>query len=97
MQHYELIGHLITAFGGCPRLAVQNGCSLRYWSGQNASYEVDPACFLPLNIKSERTAIENYRERISQIDDPSAIKILERIILDEQNHIEIFNSFLSRI
>lgn len=97
MKHYELLGHLITAFGGCPRLAVQSGCSLHYWSGQNISYEVNPAYFLPSNIKGELTAIAHYKERINQIDDPFAIKILERIILDEQNHIEIFNSFLSQV
>lgn len=97
MHHFEMIGELIVCFGGCPRQGVQCGCGIKYWSAQNLCWEADPACFLSENIKNERAAIANYTARITQINDACVKRVLERIILDEEHHIEIFNSFLNRL
>lgn len=96
MHHYEMIGELIVCFGGCPRLGSQSGCGIKYWSAHNLSWETDPVTFLRENIRNEQAAIACYTARIAQLDDPFAKQVIERIILDEKHHIEIFNSFLDR-
>lgn len=94
MHHYELVGELIVCFGGCPRLAVQGGGNQRYWTGRFVSCQTEPASFLRVNIQNERAAINNYTAQIAQINDTGMQRVLERIILDEQHHIEIFSRFL---
>ena len=96
MHHYELIGELIVAFGGCPWLAVQSGGGRRYWTGRFVSCQTEPVSILKVNIQNERAAINNYTAQIAQINDMGMQRVLERIILDEQHHIEIFTRFLER-
>lgn len=95
MRHYEIISELIFDFGGNPKIAAQNGCSLRFWNGQMVDYATDPKCFLKNNIVAETAAIAGYTKNISQICDSYVRAILERIILDEQHHIRIFNELFS--
>ena len=92
MHHLEMIGELITAFGGTP---VYN-CRGRWWSGAYPSTAVDKDRILRENIAAEKSAIANYRMRIQQIDDAGARKVLERIILDEENHIKLFECYLEK-
>ena len=42
------------------------------------------------DIKAEKKAIENYRYHITLIQDRHIIKLLERIILDEELHLKLF-------
>lgn len=95
MHHYEMISELIFDLGGNPRVAAQNGCSLRYWNGQMVDYATDPKCFLKSNILAENAAIAGYNCSINQICDSYVREVLERIILDEQHHISIFNELLA--
>lgn len=94
MRHLSFIGELITAFGGNPRIAVQSGCKSTYWNAQYISYETNPKCYLKENIANERAAIANYNIRMNQISDSFAKALLERIILDEENHIRLFSALL---
>ena len=43
------------------------------------------------NIKKEKEAIKKYQEAIKLTSNKSIQELLERIILDEQAHIQIFN------
>lgn len=94
MRHLGFIGELITAFGGNPRIAVQSGCKSTYWNAQYISYETNPKCYLKENIANERVAIANYNIRMNQICDRFVQALLERIILDEENHIKLFSALL---
>lgn len=95
MRHYEFISELIRDFGGNPKVAVQNGCSLIFWNAQYVDYCSDPKIFLKNNIAAETAAISNYTKRIGQMSDNSACAVLERIILDEENHRRIFYELLA--
>ena len=97
MMHYEMISTLIYDFGGTPKLAVISGCSARYWSGQYPDYSCDPKSFLATNISNEQSAIAAYSARITQINDSYVKAVLERIIMDEEHHIEIFRQLLGEI
>lgn len=94
MRHLGIIGELITAFGGNPRIAVQSGCKSTYWNAQYISYETNPKCYLKENIGNEKVSISNYTIRISQINDRFVQALLERVILDEENHIRLFSDLL---
>lgn len=94
MRHLEIISEIIHDFGGNPRFAVQYGCNAAFWSAQYIGYDTDPRSYLKENIANENAAIASYNTRISQINDIYVQKILERIILDEQNHIRLFSSLL---
>ncbi len=97
MHHLDMIGKLITDFGGDPQFRVMNRKNKAFWSGRYPLYLKNPQRFIKADIQSEQQAIRNYRLNISQIDDIYVKKVLERIILDEENHIKIFESFLNRM
>ena len=97
MHHMEILGELICLLGGNPRIAVQSGCNSIFWSAQYISYETNPNVFLKENVTAEMSAIANYKSRINQISDPFIQKILNRIILDEENHIKLFNGLIKEL
>jgi len=90
MRHLSLIGELIKRLGGKPyyidneKIAWNSKSSLRYHF--NSLYDV-----LTYNIESEKKAIEEYRHVIKYTQNKSIRDLIERIILDEQTHLEIFN------
>ena len=94
MRHFGLIGELIGAYGGNPRYSVQSGSKSNFWNAQNIGYETNPKLFLKENIVNEKASIVNYNIRMNQINDKHVHVLLERIILDEQNHIKVFNTLL---
>lgn len=94
MRHLGFLSSLIKDFGGKPRIAVQSGCNTIYWSAHYISYDTDPRTFLRGNITDEKAAIASYINRINQINDKYVKKLIERIILDEENHIRIFSTIL---
>jgi len=94
MRHLGLIGELINAYGGNPRYAVQSGSKCNFWNAQYIGYETNPKLYLKENIVNEKASIANYNIRINQISDRSVHDLLARIILDEENHVNILNGLL---
>ena len=89
MQHLELIGNLIRKLGGKPYYINKEKC---FWSSKNIKYHFNSVFdMLNYNIESEKRAIEGYREAIKNTQNKSIQQLLDRIILDEQTHLEIFN------
>ncbi|HEY8390431.1 MAG TPA: ferritin-like domain-containing protein [Clostridia bacterium] len=93
MEHLELLGMAIKNLGGDPEYEV--GC--RMWTADYVIYTKNPKEMLLANIEGEKTAIRNYRRHIRMIDNRQVQKLLERIILDEELHIDIFSSLLNRL
>ena len=89
MQHLDLIGDLIRRLGKRPYFINKDKCIL---STDNLKYHFnnihDMLCY---NIKSEKMAIEGYKEAVKCTQNKSIKDLLGRIILDEQTHLEIFN------
>ena len=89
MHHLELIGDLIKRLGKKPYYINQNKLQ---WNAENVKYHFNNVYdMLMFNIESEKKAIEGYREAIKYTQNKSIKDLLERIILDEQTHLEIFN------
>ncbi|NLH00378.1 MAG: rubrerythrin family protein [Clostridiales bacterium] len=92
MRHMKMLGSLIVSLGGNPRIAVKLGRGYNYWSSQCISYETNPRIYLREDLACERAAITSYKLRITQIDDNAVRKVLERIILDEERHVELLTA-----
>lgn len=90
MKHLELLGETIKLEGIKPMYfdnAVPHG---KLWSPMYVNYTTYIMAMLKEDIKSEQKAIENYKYHITLIQDKHIIKLLERIILDEELHLKLF-------
>ncbi len=92
MYHHELLGVTITKLGGFPVMGARS-----YWNGSFVNYTIDPKKFLQQNILAEENAIRNYERTILNLSSPQVKTLLERIILDEQVHIEDFHELLKTL
>ena len=94
MHHLDIIGQLIMLYGGDPQIktVIPNRC--HYWSSNHLSTTKTIQVFIRQNIISETKAISAYKTRLKQLNDPLAQPIIERIIMDEEHHIEIFETWL---
>lgn len=97
MHHLKLLGETIQKLGELPIFADQSFHMETYWNGNDVYYDTDLKTILEIDIESERRAIHDYQMLINVIDDVYIKELLERIILDEQIHIEIFLEFFKRI
>ena len=89
MQHLDLIGDLIKRLGKKPYYIDKNKSQ---WKADNIKYHFNNVYdMLLFNIESEKRAILGYKEAIKYTQNKSIKDLLERIILDEQTHLEIFN------
>lgn len=95
MRHFHTLGKLIELLGADPKLIIRDRRGKgRFWGADLVSFEALPRRFLEKNIKEEENAIREYSHAISSISDNYVKSILERIIADEEHHIEIFNELL---
>lgn len=91
MTHLNMLSELIYALGQEPK--YQNSRK-QYWNGSYADGETDIQRMLETNIQEEKLAIIQYQETARRIPHPRIRAILQRIIQDEQLHIEIFQKHL---
>ena len=89
MKHLELIGELIRRLGRKAYYIDKNQCA---WNTQNIKYHFNNVYdMLIFNIESEKQAILGYKEVAKYTQNKSIKDLLDRKILDEQTHLEIFN------
>lgn len=87
MDHLRMLGELIRRLGLIPKyISCETG---GYWNGTYPDYHTQIACMLEADIQGEREAIAHYKRLISQIGSESINKLLRRIIMDEEKHIEV--------
>lgn len=96
MEHLNCLGKLITAFGGDPayRCFQTNGKPV-WWSGNLVSYPKQIPQMLRQAVASEQAAVREYRQLAKSLDGP-AKKLIERIIMDEEHHIDLFQDLLTQ-
>lgn len=93
MHHLELLGDAIVTLGGDP---IYYG--MRYpFSGSYVTYKKAIRQILVSRIQGEKSAIRGYRHAIAHLSNESAKALLERIIIDEEIHIDILESLLLSI
>jgi bacterioferritin len=67
-----------------------------WWCGDVLIYEHDFNIMIRNNLELEYIAIANYNAALRVIEDIYVRPMLERIILDEERHIVIFNELLNQ-
>ena len=95
MYHLKILGILILKLGLNPYFVTY--CSFnnpKLWNSDFVDYTTDYRDMLLSNINSEINAVRDYNKLISETNDCNIKEILNRIILDEERHIQIFNELL---
>ncbi len=92
MTHMELLGETIIQLGGQPKLGVKTNRGMEWWRGDLVYYGYDICDMLSADIEAEMQAIINYNRHIEMIDDEYVKKLLNRIVMDEQHHLEAFKA-----
>ena len=98
MKHLDILGTMIKKLGISPTYTAFNSIENEsYWQSNLISYETDLIKCLKENITDEQKAINLYKQLIIDAQDEKITKVLKRIILDEENHIKIFQSILNNL
>lgn len=98
MKHYEILGELLDSSGNTPIIGSINfKDNFETWNSSFVYYNKDLKNYLLNNIIMENNAIQNYKEIINNTNDPLIKELIQRIILDEYRHLEIFHSILNTL
>lgn len=92
MKHMELLAETILLLGADPRFRTLTNNTSVYWSASYVYYGMDICDKLAADISSELQAIEQYRLHQKLIGDPNINQLLERIIMDEVLHVQLFRN-----
>ncbi len=92
MHHMEILADTILKLGVDPRqrTIAPNEVEI-YWDAGFVYYGTALCDMITANIAGEWAAISNYRKHQQMINDLYVKKILERIILDEIYHVQLFS------
>lgn len=94
MMHLDMLMHAIVDFGGNPKYEDAQGTP---YNVSNVNYSTKLKDMLEGNIKGEQMAIQNYTQAISKVKNESLRRLLERILEDEERHLEIFKSVRNNV
>ncbi|MGE5628443.1 MAG: ferritin-like domain-containing protein [Solirubrobacterales bacterium] len=96
MKHLELLGETIKLEGIKP-MFINRACPPgRPWTPLYVNYTTSIKEMILEDIQSEHKAIKNYRYHLTLIQDKYIKKLLERIILDEEYHIKLFEKEIKK-
>jgi len=96
MRHLEIFGRLAFELGADPRLWERRNRTMTYWSPACLYYPAEARAMLKNSLRGELSAIEKYERQLSEIKDRYIADILERILIDERIHADMFKRFLER-
>lgn len=94
MEHIRILGELIKALGLTPYFISYINNKPIPWNSDYVNFTTNYREMLVSNINGENKAIEKYRNFLNETNDENIKKIIDRIILDEQKHVEIFSKLL---
>lgn len=94
MHHLEIFGTLARQLGADPRLWCKQGGRRTWWTPGYLHYAQGVVPLLQIAIREEEEAIRKYQEQCRWIGDRNVVENLQRIILDERVHLEIFHCLL---
>ena len=99
MKHLEMLGKTIKLLGKEPVYktceASRGDCIM--WTANYVDYSTSLKDMLKVDIYSEKTAIKTYEHHKRIINDKYIKQMLDRIILDEKRHLEIFQTLYDEL
>ncbi|MGF7143906.1 bacterioferritin [Anaerotaenia torta] len=96
MHHLDIFAELALQLGADPRLWSGRTCK-EWWSPSYNQYPREMRALINASIKAEETAICKYSEQAASIRDKNIAAILNRIILDEERHVQTFREMYQQI
>jgi len=96
MHHLDMFAQLAQLLGADPRLWNCRDRS-RWWSPSFIGYPKEIKGLLEESIEAETAAIRKYSRQARTICDQNIVEILNRIILDEERHRQIFEKMCQQI
>lgn len=97
MRHLGLFAQAALSLGADPRLWSATPGGMRYWSPQCIPYPRDAARLLRAAIEAEEKTVARYRRQARVIQDSAIVALLQRVILDEELHIRLFEKLLGEV
>lgn len=85
MRHFKWLGHTITQLGGTPDLSTPK---------INPTLDIQAA--LKKDVAAEIHAIDQYQTHIEMISKDSVKALLQRIVVDERDHLRQFQELLDQ-
>lgn len=95
MKHVDILGKAMLKLGVSPRY-VQCPNTYAYYNSSQVSRATSPVKMLMDDIQSEMTAIADYEKMLFVLKNEQVAAIVQRIILDEQLHLETFKTMLKK-
>ena len=89
MYHLEILGKLIIKLGGNPGYWINKKDKKLNWNSSFVNYGLNATEMINYDIADEKLAIKQYISDEKKINDSNIISIIDRIILDEEVHIQI--------
>lgn len=89
MHHLNIFAELALLLGTDPRLWCGRPRK-HWWSPSFISYPHEICALIAESIEAEKAAIRKYTRQANTIGDSNIVTILNRIILDEKRHLQIF-------
>lgn len=96
MHHLQMFGELACLLGADPRMWEMQNNHMMYWTPAYIAYPKDLKGLLLAALEGEEETIRKYAKQARSICDPYIVAVLERIILDEELHVEILKYFLAQ-
>lgn len=96
MHHLEIFGKLALQLGADPRLWSWQNRRRVYWSPGYNQYPRELKALLTNAIAGEKAAIQKYRCQAESIQDPGIVANLQRILLDEERHVELMTGLMEQ-
>lgn len=97
MKHFELLAETITLLNVSPEFRTLSTNIPTYWSAGFVYYGIDVRDKLPADVAAEQQAIHHYRYHQQLITDPYIQELLERIIKDEEYHLQLFENAMKQL
>ncbi|MGL5244074.1 MAG: ferritin-like domain-containing protein [Sarcina sp.] len=97
MKHLRLLGEVIKLLGGKPDFKTMKNCNPMAWTANYVNPNTNIKDILKIDIQNETDNIKHYTNHIQCIKDPLVVKLLERIVLDDKQHLQCFNKILSTL
>lgn len=95
MTHVNILGETMLKLGVNPRY-VQCPNTNAYFNTSQISRATSPTKMLMDDIQSEMGAIADYQKMLFVLQNEKVAAIIQRIVLDEQLHLETFKKMLEK-
>lgn len=95
MTHVNILGTALLRLGVSPRY-VQCPNTNAYFNTSQVSKATSPTKMLMDDVQSEMNAIADYQKMLFVLKNEQVAAIIQRIMLDEQLHLETFKNLLEK-